>query len=62
MLTVKFDREKDGRHIAEIPELPGCFAYGRTRAEANMRVRVLAACILADRVKHGELVEDDDQP
>lgn len=50
-LTVEFDRETDGRHIAE---LPGCLVYGETRAEADTRVRVLALHILADQVEHGE--------
>lgn len=53
-LTIEFDREADGRHIAEVPELPGCLVYGRTRREADTLVRVLALHILADQVEHGE--------
>jgi predicted RNase H-like HicB family nuclease len=53
-LTVEFDRETDGRHIAQVPELPGCLAYGETREEADARARGLALHILADRVEHGE--------
>ncbi len=53
-LTIEFDRETDGRHIAEVPELPGCLAYGETRAEADAHVRALALHILADQVEHGE--------
>jgi predicted RNase H-like HicB family nuclease len=53
-LTVEFDREVDGRHIAEVLELPGCLVYGRTRSEAETRVRALALHILADQVDHGE--------
>ena len=48
-LTIEFDRETDGRHIAEVPELPGCLAYGETRAEADAHVRALAFHILADQ-------------
>jgi predicted RNase H-like HicB family nuclease len=53
-LTIEFDRETDGRHIAEVLELPGCLVYGRTQREANARVRALALHILADQVEHGE--------
>ena len=31
---VEFDREDDGRWIAEIVNLPGAMAYGATREEA----------------------------
>jgi predicted RNase H-like HicB family nuclease len=58
-LTVEFDREMDGRHIAEVPQLPGCLAYGRTREEADVRVRVLALRILADDVERGSLQTKD---
>jgi hypothetical protein len=47
--TVEFDLEKDGRHIAEVLELPGCLAYGQTHSEADTRVRELASQIRADQ-------------
>jgi predicted RNase H-like HicB family nuclease len=53
-LTVEFDRETDGRHIAEVPELRGCLVYGRTRSEAEARVRALALRILAHRIELGD--------
>jgi predicted RNase H-like HicB family nuclease len=52
--TIEFDREDDGRWIADIPALPGVMAYGRDRTEAVARVRALAARVLADRAAHGE--------
>jgi len=58
-LTVEFGRETDGRHIAEIPELPGCLVYGRTRSEADARVRALALRIIADDVERGALRTKD---
>ena len=58
-LTVEFDRETDGRYIAEVPQLPGCLAYGRTRLEADAKVRVLALRILADDVERGSLQTKD---
>jgi hypothetical protein len=42
---IEFDREVDGRHIAEIPSSPGCFVYGRTKAEARRKVLELHVMI-----------------
>ena len=49
--NVKFDREEDGRWIAEIPELPGVLAYGATKPEAEVNVVALALRVLADRTE-----------
>ena len=35
---IEFDRETDGRWIAEIAELPGVLAYGATKDEAEAAV------------------------
>jgi predicted RNase H-like HicB family nuclease len=40
---VEFEREADGRWIAEIPKMPGVMVYGDTRKEAHVRVLSLAA-------------------
>lgn len=54
---VELDREVDGRHIAEIPSLPGVMAYGATEEEAVARVRRLERAVA--RVRRLErLVED----
>jgi len=53
-LTVEFDREEDGRWIAEIPEIPGCMVYGASREDALGRAEALALRVLADRIEHGE--------
>lgn len=52
--TIEYEREDDGRWLAEVPELPGALAYGATADEAMARVEVLALRVLADRVEHGE--------
>lgn len=39
---ITFDREDDGRWIAEIAALPGCLAYGATQEEAAAAVEALA--------------------
>lgn len=56
--VVEFDREADGRWIADIPELPGVLAYGTTREDALARCQALALRVLADRVEHGEAAPD----
>jgi len=53
-LTIEIEQEDDGRWIAEIPQIPGAMAYGRTREEAVSRVEALALRVLAERIEHGE--------
>ena len=55
-LELKFYREKDGRWLADIPELPGVTAYGRTRKQALAAAEALALRLIADRLEHGETV------
>ena len=52
--TVGLEREDDGRWIAEIPELPGVLAYGKTSEEATAAAKALALRVVADRLEHGE--------
>ena len=58
MLKIEFEREDDGRWIAEIQELSGVAAYGATRDEAQAKVEVLALRTLADRLEHGEPIPE----
>lgn len=53
-VSLEYEREEDGRWIAEVPELPGVLAYGDTPEEAMRRAEVLALRVLADRLEHGE--------
>jgi predicted RNase H-like HicB family nuclease len=48
---IVFDREEDGRWIAEIETLPGVLAYGATRIEAQSKVEALALRVIADRIE-----------
>jgi predicted RNase H-like HicB family nuclease len=52
--TIELDREEDGRWIAEVNDLPGVLAYGKTRDEALAAVQALALRVVADRLEHGE--------
>lgn len=52
--TVEYERENDGRWLAEIVELPGVLAYGVDSGEAIAKAQALALRVLADRIEHGE--------
>ena len=51
---VEIEREEDGRWIAEVLDLPGAMAYGKTAGEARAKVQALALRIVADRLDNGE--------
>ena len=53
-LSIEFEREEDGRWIAEVPRLPGVMAYGDTKREAVRKVRAIALRTLADKVEQGD--------
>ena len=53
--AVEFDREDDGRWIAEIPKLPGVMAYGLTKKEALQKVYAVALRTLADGIEQGSV-------
>ncbi len=52
--TVEYEREDDGRWLAEVVELPGVLAYGQSSEEAIAKAQALALRVLADRLEHGE--------
>jgi len=54
VFTIETELERDGRWIAEIPELPGIMAYAPSRAEATAKAKALALRALAERLEHGE--------
>lgn len=51
---IEIERESEGRWIAEIPNLPGVMAYGKTKPEAVRTVQALALRVLADRVENAK--------
>jgi predicted RNase H-like HicB family nuclease len=55
---ITFDREEDGRWIAEIESLPGVLAYGGTRTEAQSRVEALALRVVADQIDANQSIPD----
>jgi predicted RNase H-like HicB family nuclease len=57
-LEIVFDREEDGRWIAEIASLPGVLAYGVTKTEAQSKVEALALRVIADRIEANQSTPD----
>ena len=55
---VETEQENDGRWIAEVLELPGVLAYGRTPEQARANVQALALRVVAERLEHGEIALD----
>jgi predicted RNase H-like HicB family nuclease len=56
-LTIKLDREVDGRWIAEVPEL-NVLLYGDSKQDAIQRAESAARQIVLDRIAHGECALD----
>ena len=52
---IRFDREEDGRWIAEIEALPGVLAYGQTKLEAQSKVEALALRVIADQIENDQV-------
>jgi predicted RNase H-like HicB family nuclease len=57
---IVFDREVDGRWIAEIETLTGVLAYGATRHEVQSKVESLALRVVADRIEVDQSAPDQD--
>lgn len=52
-LSIEYEREIDGRWLAEISELPGVLVYGSTVEEAMANAESLAWSVLAERMEAG---------
>jgi len=52
--TVETELESDGRWIAEIPQVPGALAYGKTKEEATNKAYAIALRSIADDVEHSQ--------
>ncbi|WP_114209230.1 type II toxin-antitoxin system HicB family antitoxin [Acidisarcina polymorpha] len=56
---ITFDREEDGRWIAEIEALPGVMAYGSTQAEAESKVKAIALRVVAAQIEEGRALTSE---
>ena len=54
--TIEFERETDGRIIAEVRELPGVLCYGKTRKMAQAKAEALALRVVAERLESGKML------
>jgi predicted RNase H-like HicB family nuclease len=48
---IEVEREEDGRYLADIPDLSGVMAYGKTKEEAIANAEALALRVIADRIE-----------
>ena len=51
---IEYEREEDGRWLAEVPEIPGVLAYGHSAEEAMAKAEALALRVLAERIESDE--------
>ena len=58
VFRVVFDREEDGRWIAEVPQLAGVMVYGKSKQEAMLRVQALAYRVIADRIEEEKKLQN----
>ncbi len=54
--NIETERETDGRWIAEIPEIPGAMAYGKTENQAKAKAYALALRTIADDMEKSKRV------
>ena len=52
--TLEYEQEEDGRWLAEVLELPGVLAYGKSPDDAVAHAQALALRVVADRLENGE--------
>ncbi len=60
-MKIDIEKEDDGRWIAEVTDLPGVLAYGKSREDAIAKVEALALRVIADRIDHGETIPELDE-
>jgi predicted RNase H-like HicB family nuclease len=51
---IETEQETDGRWIAEISQVPGALAYGKTKEEAINKAYAIALRSVADDVEHSQ--------
>lgn len=54
-LVIEFEKEDDGRWIADVMSLPGCLVYGTDKEDARRRAQALAFKVLADLLQEGQM-------
>jgi predicted RNase H-like HicB family nuclease len=54
---IEVEREEDGRWLADVPELSGVMAYGKTQEEAKANAEALALRVIADKIQQQKKAE-----
>ena len=57
-MAIEIERDRDGRWVARMRDLPGVVAYGTSMDDARRAALVLALRVVANRVEQGESVHD----
>ncbi len=57
---IEYERETDGRWLAEVPEIPGVLTYGTTANEAMAKAEVLALRVLGERIEFREIIANEE--
>ncbi|MGO9000002.1 MAG: type II toxin-antitoxin system HicB family antitoxin [Polyangiaceae bacterium] len=60
-LATEFDREDDGRWIAQVPAVPGALVYGFSKEEARRNVQRLTCTIIDQEVRGGARPRPNDR-
>ncbi len=51
-LNIEYEQERDGRWIAEVPQLPGVLCYGDAAESAMVKAEFLALRVIAEQREH----------
>lgn len=57
--TVVLERDEDGRYIAVVPALQGCYTEGETEQEARDLVEDAIRLHVEDRLERGEPIQEE---
>ena len=56
--NIETERESDARWLAEITDIPGVLAYGKTEKEALANAYALALHVIADDIRESQEVPE----
>lgn len=57
--TVVIERDEDGRYVAVVPALQGCYTEGETEQEARDLVEDAIRLHVEDRLERGEPIQEE---
>ena len=57
--TVVIERDEDGRYVAVVPALQGCYTEGETEQEARDLVEDAIRLHVEDRLDRGEAIQEE---